>query len=256
VRAVFLILLSANLMFLAWARWIDTPREASNQDALSRLPRLQLVTEAPPGPKPTSAIAQKMAFKAPDPAQSCTSIGPFDDITGAARVAGVLNTRGFQLKQRAEEGETIEGYWVFVGGLLTDDDIGHAVEKLTSSGFPDAHVMKNFSTNRRVSVGMFTSRERAEKRVAAVKHMGLEAEIGERKFPGTVYWVDVELVKGGQPLPPEYSFAEVGHSKVRLQPCPPSVRPAEPDKAQPGDEGDGVTKLPRTTVASAPKAVP
>jgi hypothetical protein len=80
--------------------------------------------------------------------------------------------------------------------------------------------------------------------------------VGERKFPGTVYWVDIALVKGGQQLPPAYSFAEVGHSKVQLQPCPPSTKPVEPEKSRLGEEGDGVTKLPRTTVASAPKAVP
>ncbi|HEV7447467.1 MAG TPA: hypothetical protein VGO18_33170, partial [Steroidobacteraceae bacterium] len=56
MRAVFLVLLSANLLFLAWARWIDGPRDAGAQDSLSRLPRLQLVTESPPGSKPTSAI--------------------------------------------------------------------------------------------------------------------------------------------------------------------------------------------------------
>jgi hypothetical protein len=197
-----------------------------------------------------------MAYQAADPVQSCTSIGPFGDLTSAARVAGVLGNRGFHLKQRAEEGETIEGYWVFVGGIQSDDDVGGVVARLVSSGFPDAHPMKNFSTNRRVSVGMFSTRERAEKRAAAVKHMGLEAEVGERKFPGTVYWVDVALTKGGQPLPPDSSFAEAGHSKVVTQSCPPGARPTLPNQSEPDKDGNGVTRLPRTTVASAPKTVP
>jgi hypothetical protein len=254
VRAVFLTLLSANLLFLAWAHWIDTPRDAGSQDALSRLPRLQLVTEASSAPKPTSAGAHKMAFRIPDPAPTCTSIGPFDDIATAARVAGMLNSRGFHLRQRAEEGETIEGYWVFVGDMESDDEVSRVADRLEKSGFKDAHVMKNFSTNRRVSVGMFSTRERAEKRAAAVKGMGLAAEIGERRFPGTVYWVDVTRTLGEPALPPEYSFTEIGHSKVVMQSCPPSLRPVEPGTTEPGEQGDGITRsLPRTTVASAPK---
>lgn len=260
MRAVFLILLSANLLFLAWAKWIDTPRDEGAQDRLARLPRLQLVTESPPGRKPTSfrstpaepiaTLTQRTSLQISDPSQSCTSIGPFSDIARAARAAGLLTQKGFSLRQRAEEGETIEGYWVFVGGLQSDDDIDRVVERLEKSGFSDAHVMKNYSTNRRVSLGMFTSRDRAEKRAEAVRNLGLKPEIGERKFPGTVYWVDVvrERGPGSKQLPPEYSFTDIGHAKVQMQPCPPPLRPLEPE---PGDDGDGVS-WPRTTVASAP----
>jgi hypothetical protein len=258
VRAVFLVLLSANLLFLAWARWIDTPRESGMQDALSRLPRLQLVTESPPGPKPTSGIAQKMALQEPEPAplQRCTSVGPFNDITSAARAAAVLIERGFKPRQRAEEGESLEGYWVFVGGMQTDDDVARAVQKLEKSGFTDAHVMKESSEGRRVSVGLFSQRDRAERRAKAVEHMGLAPTIAERKFPGTVYWVDVALRSGSRELPSEGLIADAGRQKVGMQPCPAGTetQPLEPLVPGPADAGEGITKsLPRTTVASAPK---
>jgi len=255
VRAIFLTLLACNLLFLAWARWIDSPRDPAIQtDRLSKLPRLQLVTDSPPGSKPTAdqsapgdslaAVPQRTSLDLPDLRQSCTSVGPFNDIASAARAAGLLTQRGFTLHQRAEEGETIEGYWVFVSGLQSDDDTTRLITRLEKSGFTDAHVMKNYSTNRRVSVGMFSTRERAEKRAAAVRNIGLEPEIGERKFPGTVYWVDVSLKRGlgFKQLPPEYSFTEIGYAKVQMQPCPVAPRPTE--------------GLPRTTVASAPKVIP
>ena len=264
MRAVFLILLCANLLFLAWARWIDGPREDGTRDAQSRLPRLQLVTELPPGPKPTSAVApaptptpERVALRDPAPQELCTSVGPFNDIASAARAAGLLTQRGFHLQQRAEEGETIEGYWVFVGGMQSDEDVNTVVSRLEKNGFTDAHVMKNYSTNRRVSLGMFSTRARAERRAAAVHNMGLQPEIGERKFPGTLYWVDVSLPTGSQKLPPEYSFADFGHANIGMQPCPNISRPAEPESPLPDDEGDGITRaLPRTTVASAPSQPP
>ncbi len=273
-------LLVANLLFLAWAEWIDAPRDAGSQDALAHLPRLQLVGESaapkptagslpavplapppvaansppailpsvmpPPSPTavaPAPAVAEKMVLhvpEAPQTAQRCTSVGPFNDIAHAARAAGLLTQRGYHLQQRAEEGETIEGYWVFVGGMQSDDDVNEVVDRLEKNGFTDAHVMKNFSTNRRISVGMFSTRERADKRAAAVKKMGLAPEVGERKFPGTVYWVDVALTSAAQKPPPEYLFADIGPARVALQPCPAGLRPATSPL------------LPRTAVAGAP----
>jgi hypothetical protein len=265
VRAVFLLLLSVNLLFLAWAQWIDSPRQGPAEDAFARLPRLQLVTDSPAGHKPAvfeskppeslDTLAQRTSLRLAEPGQTCTSIGPFNDIASSARAAGLLVQRGFNLRQRAEEGETIEGYWVFVGGMNSDEDVGRVVDRLDRNGFTDAHVMKNYSTNRRVSVGMFTSLERAEKRAEAVKNMGLQPEIGERKFPGTIYWVDVLLPRGPgvRQLPPEYSFADIGHTKVQMVPCPAQARPAEPE-VSPEDNSEGVPwRLPRTTVASAPR---
>lgn len=284
MRTVFLLLLAANLLFLAWAGWIDSPREEARQDALAHLPRLQLVTD--PGRKPLSASpqgaepstapvpsgsasepvsgtapkgsaandvgAEQIALRASGPSPGCTSVGPFGDLAGAARAAGLLTQRGFQLRQRAEEGETIEGYWVFVGGLQSDEQVAQIVDRLAKSGLTDAHVMKSFSTNRRVSVGMFSTRARAERRAAVVRNMGLAAEIGERKFPGTVYWVDVLISHAGgeHKLPPDYTFAEIGGGKIGMQACPVLVHPASPD---PSPDDDGVMRaIPRSTVASAP----
>ena len=255
-------LLVANLLFLAWAKWIDSPRDAGAQDALSHLPRLQLVGETP-GAKPAAAnlppaAAEKVVLHVPETQQTCTSVGPFKDITHAARAAGLLTQRGFQLKQRAEEGETIEGYWVFIGGMQSDDEVNEVVQRLEKSGFTDAHVMKNFSTNRRISVGMFSTRERADKRSAQLRSLGFEPEMGERKFQGTIYWVDVALGSGPRKELPEYLFTDVGRTaKVETHPCPVGFAPQDqqsppsPSPAADGADDDGVAGgLPRTTVAS------
>jgi hypothetical protein len=258
VRAVFLILLVANLLFLAWAQWIDGPRDTGAHDALSHLPRLQLIEEKE-APKPSASNSQpppsalapappveaeKVSLQIPNlpPVPRCTSIGPFNDIAHAARAAGLLTQRGYKLEQRAEEGETIEGYWVFVGGMTSDEEVNDVVARLEKNGFTDAHVMKNFSTNRRISVGMFSTRDRADKRAAAVAAMGLTPEVGERKFPGTIYWVDVALASADDKTPPLYLFADIGNTRVQMLPCAVTLTP-------------GTAPLPasvRTTIASAP----
>jgi putative lipoic acid-binding regulatory protein len=256
VRNLFLALLAANLLFLAWARWVDTPPEPTRQDAVARLPRLLLVTEAPPAPKPSSDSAQKMAFRESDFPDNCISVGPFNDMTSAARAAATLTERGFSPRQRAEEGEPVEGYWVYVGGMQTDDEVTQVVQRLDKSGFTDAHIMKESAEGRRVSVGLFSKRERADRRALAVKHMGLNPEVAERRFPGTIYWVDV-MVPAQRQLPAEVLQGDSTTGSVGAQDCPAHENPAPEPHAPPTQTlqaGDGAAAgaRPRTKVASAP----
>ncbi len=258
MRAVFLILLVANLLFLAWAQWIDGPRDAGAHDASSNLPRLQLMEEKGP-PKPSGSNSPQPVLTPPLPPEAqkvsrqmpilpavprCTSIGPFKDIAHAARAAGLLAQRGFKLEQRAEEGETIKGYWVFVGGLTSEKEVEEVVARLEKNGFTDAHVMKNSYTNRRISVGMFSTRDRAEKRAAAIEAMGLSPEVGERKFPGTLYWIDVALASADDEPPPMYLFADIGNTRVQMLPCAVTLTPGHTP----------ASLAERTTIASAPRS--
>jgi hypothetical protein len=258
VRAIFLIVLSANLLFLAWARWIDTPQSGTQDAALSRLPRLQLVSET----TKAAGSAQKMALhEVEPPPPKCVTVGPFNDLGAAAGMAGMLREQGFNPQQRAEEGETLEGYWVFVGGLDNATDVEQALQKLEKNGFADAHVMKASPAGRRISVGLFSRRERAERRATAVQKMGLEPEVAERRFPGTLYWVDVMLHPDEQMVPISGVVSDGDGTKEAVHTCPPGVGAPPPPRTQPvdeaPDEGDGIMKsLPRTTVASAPTRRP
>ena len=255
MRAAFFVLLSVNLLFLAWAEWVDVPRAAGSTDTLAKLPRLKLVSEEASSPKPTSGIAQKMSYRGPA-SLSCTSIGPFYDVPSATRTAGVLAGRGLQPRQRSTEGETVQGYWVFVAGMQSNDDVAGVLDKLGHSGFTDVHVMKESPLGRRVSVGLFSQRQRAENRADAVRAMGLEPQIVERRFPGTVFWVDVDSAPDGEQLKAPGIWADSEAAPVHMEACPISVGPSPADKgaAQPTEDTDVISRsLPRTTVASAPK---
>ncbi len=267
MRNVFLALLTANVLFMAWSHWVDTPREANKQDSLSRLPRLLLETEAPHNPQPTDGTAQKMVLGGAAIAGSCTSLGPFNDMASAARTAAMLLDKGFTPQQRAEDGETVEGYWVYVSGMKTDDEVARAVDRLEKSGFTDAHVMKESPEGRRVSVGLFSKRDRAERRAAAVKHgTGLDPQIGERKFPGTVYWVDVGPRPGTREVPADVLVANSGTVKVGTQACPSGTgvrqggeaTPQQLEAARQGERQEVTPRSPppRTKVASAPNGPP
>jgi hypothetical protein len=220
VRNIFLALLAANLVYFAWAHWVDGPRPAPVNEALQKLPRLKLVTELPPEQQPQANT--KTVF---NESASCLSVGPFGDMTNAAKAAGLLTSKGFAPRQRAEQGDTAEGFWVYVGGLKDEVEADRVRVSLEHSGVKDALVMPpGGDGGRRVSLGLFSDRAHAEQRAASLKRMGFKAEVAEHKLPQTIYWIDLAPRPGMTTVPLQDLFAEGVGSRIAVQPCP--VAPA------------------------------
>lgn len=204
MRAVFFLLLFANLAFLAWAEWIDVPQRAASNDVYAKLPRLKLVGEDPADKKgPASGRARKTALQADvatPVAVRCLSFGPFDDEAGATRGISLLRDKGLNPRQRSQQGEVPKGFWVYIGGLKTDHDVSGVLLTLQQAHVDDAKVMQDASSSgggeRRVSVGIFSDRDRADRRAQSIKKLGLEPAVAERKVPGTVFWADVDVPPG------------------------------------------------------------
>lgn len=247
MRIAFFVLLALNLVYLAWAGWIDVPAAppiVSTAPSSASLQTLTLVSEA--ASVEASQLAQPVAAatggtdgqSVPTIADAgtsgrCVSVGPFNDLTHAARGAALLRERGFTPHQRAEQGETWDGYWVYVGGLKSAEDETKLIAALTRAGINDAHAMPQTNDGRRVSVGLFSERDRAEKRAQAVKKLGFTAEVSERQQPGTIYWVDLDLGANERTVPTEGLLSlENAGSRLEIRVCPAST-PAAPAPSRP-----------------------
>ena len=136
MRNAFIALLVVNLIYFAWAQWVDEPKAPPVNEALAKLPRLKLVSELPADQRP--ATNTKTALNETPP---CMSVGPFGDLTNAAKAAGILTSRGFTPQQRAEEAGTSTGYWVYVGGLKDEVEADRVRVSLEKAGVKDALVM-------------------------------------------------------------------------------------------------------------------
>lgn len=249
MRIVVFVLIGLNVLYLAWAGWIDTPASAPPPPPTAKpdpLPQLTLVKESLPHPAtpagggaaPSASVAAAglaqpvMAMPATS-AGRCVSIGPFNDLAQAARGAALLRDRGFAPKQRAEQGEMWAGYWVSVGGLRTTADEAKLLKALERAGIRDARVMPDEPGGRRMSVGLFSERERADKRAQAVRKLGYSVDVTERTQPGTVYWVDMDVGANDRAVPTEglLSLEDAG-SRIEIRVCPTNV-PAEPSRPAP-----------------------
>jgi hypothetical protein len=271
VRVAFFVLLLANLAFMAWAGWVDTPRQAKPADDTSPLPRLKLVSEMPaakPQGSATSGTVQKMALT-PSPGGStsaapppdltrCVSVGPFNDVDVAARAAGALKSRGFEPQQRAAAGVTWDGYWVYIGEVADATAADRIFKTLDHSGIKDAHLMPESEGSRRISVGLFSDRDRAERRAKVVQRLGFNAAVEAHTQPGTVYWVDVAMKPSEGAVPVQDLLAlDSSNSRLSVQACPtaPGAEPAaSPQTTTPAEAAPPPgPKVPTTTVAGTPK---
>ena len=221
MRLAFFTLLFINLLYFAWAEWIDTPRAAPVNDAIAHLPRLKLADEQPPAERPQPHTAQKTGL---DESATCLSVGPFADPANSAQAAALLKDRGFEGRQRMEQGQVSAGYWVYIAPLASQEEADQALAALERSGIKDARVMpESGEAARRLSLGLYSDRSRAERRVQAVGQAGLKASIAERKLAGTLYWLDVTGPPGMTAVPLQDLPAPGGNSRIAVQPCPPAA---------------------------------
>jgi hypothetical protein len=253
VRRLFFALLFANLAYFAWAAWVTPPPSVPPNAALAQLPPLKLLSELPADQRPDpDAPPQNLE---PVVTQACMSVGPFPDVTNSAQAAALLKQKGFEPKQRAAEGDTLQGFGVMISGMKSEAEADKVLVTLEHNGVKDALVMPaSADAERRVSLGLYTERVRAERRADAVRAMGLKPEVVERKIPGTLYWVDLAPQPGMTTVPLQDLFAEGVSSKVSVQPCPdphPATAAAAP--LAPAANSRAAT-APSAAPAAAPKS--
>ena len=242
MRNAFIALLVVNLVYFTWAHWVDEPASPPVNEALAKLPRLKLVAELPPEQRPATDTRTVL-----NDVPACMSVGPFGDITNAAKAAGILASKGFAPQQRAEEAGTQEGYWVYVGGLKDEVEADRARVSLQTSGVKDALVMPpGPEPGRRLSLGLFSDRAHAEQRAASVKKIGFKAEVAEHKLPQTVYWIDLAPRPGmTTPAPVPQATAATGAAS---QPAPGSAAPPAGPNPSPPQPTASAPKYPLPTV--------
>jgi hypothetical protein len=260
VRAAFLLLLFANLAFVAWAEWIDVPQAAASKDVYAKLPRLKLIGEEPGSDKRAPAgSARKTAMEVPaPPASQCLSVGPFDDQDGATRGASLLREKGLTPRQRTEQGEISKGFWVYIGGLKTDRDVAQVLGTLQQSHVDDAMAMQDTGEGaQRVSVGLFSERDRADRRAQSVEKLGLQPVVVERKVPATVLWMDVDVPPGATaPAAQDLGGSDGASAGVEVRPCPNEVSQPVGPTPLPAAPGTATTFHAKVAGASGTLRVP
>jgi hypothetical protein len=153
-------------------------------------------------------------------ANHCLSLGPFNDLTDAARASALLRENQLEPRQRTGEGVVWKGYWVTLEGLPDRAAANAIIGRLRRAGVADAYAMPGDGRDVTISLGLFSERQRALRRLDDVKAIGLEPRIVDRERSGTVYWIDVDVVPPAQLPDVARLQGEVGRIlRLEVQPC-------------------------------------
>ena len=223
MRVLFLVLLLANLLFLAWARWVAVPEpraglRAQEPSAMPRAIRLRQETLGTSADADPDARTRRDAGVA---AASCVSVGPFLDQAQADAAASSLQRLGFTARLRSATDEVRVGDWVRVPDLATPVDATNALAALQAAGLTDAYVITDEAPGNVVSIGVYADPRRAAEVASTVARAGFTPQTSDRMRTLDVFWLDVDRqANAGIPELEDVGAPPEGGLPLELRVCP------------------------------------
>lgn len=211
IRALIVLLIVLNVGVAAW--WISRPEPPP--PALpaqpAGVPRLQLLSEsgrsavpaqapAPVAPSPTPPVAAAdPAAPVAEPAApaQCFSIGPFADQAAASSAAARIGSQIARGNPRQVPGKTAQGYNVVLPPQADREAARALAQRIGAAGFDDYLVVNSGAQANGIALGRYRSREGAERRQAALRAAGFDAQLQSIGDEGAAqWWLDVAAAAG------------------------------------------------------------
>jgi hypothetical protein len=231
LRALFLLLLLANILFLAWARWVAPPPAVAGRPTpgSAGASSIRLVSESPLAAELSSAVLATGLSDANAGALACVSGGPYLDQATAGQAASRLERLGFTSRQRASRDDVWVGQWVRVENLATAEDAANALVALEAAGIAGADVLADEPPGNVVSLGEFADPAKAAEAAAAAQKAGFTTLTEDRFRQADVFWLDVDR-QANEGLPGLEVFQGAGAqpTRVELRPCPVATQTVTP----------------------------
>ena len=192
MRALFLLLALANVVFLAWSRYVAPPEAAADPAPLGRqIEPQKLKVIAPADLPPLAARPAPVVLK-------CIEWGSFTlaDASLAQAALEPLQLGGRLAQRRTEESA---GWWVFIAPQGSRPAAQKKAAELKALAVDDYFVVQDEGPYRwALSLGVFRSEEAAQARLTALRAQGVRsAQVGPRETTISKVWLQVKAVDAG-----------------------------------------------------------
>lgn len=195
MRALFLLLVLANVAFYVWSRFGDAADHAPPAARQIEPHKLKIIAPADL-PKPVP-VAKKPAPPAPTPtpALACLEWGSFT-VADAPRYEKALEplSLGERLAQRRTE--ELAGWWVYIPSQRNRPGAQRKAAELKKLGIDEFFVVQEEGEHRwALSLGVFRTEEAAQAHLAALRTRGVRtARVGTRETMVPKIWLQVKSV--------------------------------------------------------------
>jgi len=240
MRVLFMVLLLANLGFFAWQQWYDPAREpglpqgqldtrlgaglrlvgeSGVDESKVSLGQAAPAQEAVSGTDPQAgepeddgrSDAESPLVPADDapsvdefvPAETvCATLGPFEQLEMAQVAQERLRGLGSPAGVRESGGQIRSGFWVYLPPFSSRTEAKRTEDELRAKNVQDLFIVTGSEQRNAISLGLFSTPERADQRAAEIGRLGYTPRVAERFRDAMVYWVDFRE-RPGDPLEPE-----------------------------------------------------
>lgn len=217
MKRLVLALVLLNAGYFAWWYWLAAPVSAppmpqapglllyqeqlAAQDAAAESPaddeRLPAAEDAPAVLAMTEPAGQAAPGETPadQPLTGnfvCASLGPFAETAERDTAAAQLRQLGFNPQVREEGGQLRAGYWVYLPAFPSRAAAEQTADDLKSRGVTDLYIVSDEENRNAISLGLFSTPERAATRAAQIQVMGFKSQIRERFREAVSYWLDFQ----------------------------------------------------------------
>ncbi len=201
MRNLLLILLLANILYFLWGwygRSEEPPGVAVIDEAALGPP---LAVRENPDPETVASVGAVLGSGKGTElvavvGRACVTIGPFRDRDDADEAQTRYASEGMQARIRSGAGEYFIGHWVQIPGVPSRDESNRMIGELRDGGLSDAYPVFTDDEGIKISLGLFGSRNRAERVLREARELGFDAIIAPRTGEGEVHWVDIALPPG------------------------------------------------------------
>lgn len=120
----------------------------------------------------------------------CLSFGPFRDKLNAEALYQWLKGNGARAKRRIEEASQNQYFWIYIAAKKSAEEAADVVESLRARGIEDYRVIKKGPLANAISLGVFSSRAAANRRVFELENIGHQPIIAPHYGGESTIWID------------------------------------------------------------------
>jgi len=190
VRALFLLLLAANLGAASWLVFAPDMRATQAPPNDPGIPKLVLLSERDRGDDAAAELAAPPETRADRRTDECHSIGTFPTQADVRAAISALTPLTRRIQFREAHATQARGYWVYLPALQTREQALAAARQLSSKGVRDYYVVTAGDQQNTISLGLFRDQGNAERRRAEIAALGFTPQAIARTEELPVYWLD------------------------------------------------------------------
>lgn len=132
----------------------------------------------------------------------CATLGPFEQLEMAQVAEERLESYGSPATVRESGGQIRSGFWVYLPPYSSRSEAKRIEDELRGKNVSDLFIVTGSDQRNAISLGLFSTPERADQRAAEIGRLGYTPRVAERFRDATVYWVDFRE-SADEPLDPQ-----------------------------------------------------